>query len=245
MEKKSRSSEKGRTEIAAKKKPQFHHALLKKTTAQGKKAGDGERQNGAHVSNNNSDTKKPPTHPAKMRYVPKDVSEDDNGDAISIGVLKRNVSEEKSIDTSSSDPASKQLASTQTVGCTESLPDDMDIDALAALVSMRRSQAAASSSTDKRGDNSRAASKDDDDSHLDSDCNKKPAAKPKVGRGIPLYSDHEYDTSDDEWRGEKEFFQAASHPRDGPKKLSFEEMWMMKLQQTQQIMDRNSGCRRW
>ena len=249
MKKKSRSSKKERTEIVTKKKSHVDHVLLKmesvsnKTSAQGKNTTKLKRQKGGHVSNGNAYAKKPATHPGQISDVSTAVS-DDNGGAISKGFRKRNVSE-GSIDTSLFGNAIKQSTSTRALGSTESLPNDMDIDALAVLVSMRQSQPEANSATNKHDDDSQAASKDDDNSHLDSDHNKKQKAKMKVGRGIPLYSDDEYDTSEDEWRGEKEFFQPAAHPRDGPKKMSFEEMWMMKLQQTQSIMDRNSGCRRW
>eukprot|EP00986_Skeletonema_menzelii_P011638 scaffold6071_cov146-Skeletonema_menzelii.AAC.7 len=249
MKKKSRSSKKERTEIVTKKKSHVDHVLLKmesvsnKTSAQGKNTTKLKRQKGGHVSNGNAYAKKPATHPGQISDVSTAVS-DDNGGAISKCFRKRNVSE-GSIDTSLFGNAIKQSTSTRALGSTESLPNDMDIDALAVLVSMRQSQPEANSATNKHDDDSQAASKDDDNSHLDSDHNKKQKAKMKVGRGIPLYSDDEYDTSEDEWRGEKEFFQPAAHPRDGPKKMSFEEMWMMKLQQTQSIMDRNSGCRRW
>ena len=182
---------------------------------------------GGEVVNGNSYAKKP-----------KDVSDDDKG----VGPPKvlgrtRNVSEDMTCLLSRK--STKQDTSTSPTNVDESLPDEMDIDALAVAVATKKSYPAARSAV-QTATNS-AASKDDA-SQLENDSDKNPPTE-KVGRGVPLYSDNEY-SSDDEGRGEREFFQPTSHPRAGPK-LSFEEMWMMKLQRTQSIMDRNSGTRRW
>ena len=231
------------TELATKKAQNDHDqfdnkkSISSKASAQGKAAKKDKQQEKGHFTSRSG----------LMRDVSKDVSDDDNGDSISISIRKRNVSE-------GSDDASsfrKAFTSATTAAIKESLPDHMDIDALAALVSLRQSvptvQTAVNSAKNKHDDDSHVASKDDDDSQFHIDGKKrssKQTAKKKVGRGVPLYSDAEYESSDDEWRGEKEFFQPAVRPRDGPK-LSFEEMWMQKLQQTQAVMDRNSGNRRW
>jgi len=210
------------------------------------------QQKGGQVFNDSPYAKKSASIPG----LPRDVSQDMSDGSIPKVFRKRNVSEGSSEDNPLFGKATKQSTASSIAAIKESLPDEMDIDALATLVSMKQSypsmQATKNSAAGKHGGDSHTATKNDDDrnkspSKKKDDGHKSPSkqkAKQKVGRGVPLYSDDEYDTSDDEWRGEKEFFQPAAHPRDGPK-LSFEEMWMMKLQRTQTIMDRNSGARRW
>ena len=226
-----------------------------KTSDQVKQAQGGkgsEQQKGGQVFNDSPYAKKSASIPG----LPRDVSQDMSDGSIPKVFRKRNVSEGSSEDNPLFGKATKQSTASSIAAIKESLPDEMDIDALATLVSMKQSypamQATKNSAAGKHGGDSHTATKNDDDRNKSPPkkknvANKSPSkqkAKQKVGRGVPLYSDDEYDTSDDEWRGEKEFFQPAAHPRDGPK-LSFEEMWMMKLQRTQTIMDRNSGARRW
>jgi len=226
-----------------------------KTSDQVKQAQGGKgskQQKGGQVFNDSPYAKKSASIPG----LPRDVSQDMSDGSIPKVFRKRNVSEGSSEDNPLFGKATKQSTASSIAAIKESLPDEMDIDALATLVSMKQSypamQATKNSAAGKHGGDSHTATKNDDDRNKSPSKKKdvgykspsKQKAKQKVGRGVPLYSDDEYDTSDDEWRGEKEFFQPAAHPRDGPK-LSFEEMWMMKLQRTQTIMDRNSGARRW
>jgi hypothetical protein len=208
-----------------------------KTGAQIKEAKCDNDQKGGHVVKENHSSKKAATYPVlPLRDVSKDVSDDDSEDAISTIFRTRNVSEDMTA--SVLRKASKQDTSTSLTDVKESVADEMDIDALAAEVAMNQSHPAA-----QKPPKSAAGKHDVYPSQHDTEEDKQPS-KEKVGCGVPLYSDDDdYESSEDEGRGEREFFQPTSHPRDRPK-LSFEEMWMMKLQRTQSIMDRNNGTRR-
>jgi hypothetical protein len=240
----------GDSKVSSKAQSADGSDAIAKTGARVREAKGGKEQKGGRVVNVNHYAKKPASYPAMpLRDVSKDVSDDDSGDAISNLFRTRNVSEDMTATLFGK--AYKLDTSTGLTDIKERVADEMDIDALATAVAMKQSYPSVQTTTksaagkhdvdDSQIDNDKH---DVDDSQTDNDGDKHPL-KEKVGRGVSLYSDDDdYESSEDEGRGEREFFQPTAHPRDTPK-LSFEEMWMMKLQRTQSIMDRNNGTRRW
>jgi hypothetical protein len=137
-----------------------------KTSDQVKPAQGGKRskqQKGGQVFNDSPYAKKAASIPG----LPRDVSQDMSDGSIPKVFRKRNVSEGSSEDNPLFGKATKQSTSSSIAAIKESLPDEMDIDALATLVSMKQSypavQATKNSAAGKHGGDSHTATKNDDD----------------------------------------------------------------------------------
>ena len=204
-----------------------------------KKSGALDNQNYERGVSDKSHSKMPASYPEQQRKDGLiDVSDDDSKDVLSQLLCKRNVSEGSQDMTSFLGRTKKQTTASRYVPPGRSLPHELDIDALATAVATKQAhplqKSAARESVAKANDDYNlqhdAESQFSNNNDFEPECASKSEdnSKKKVGRGVPLYSDDE--SFDNEWRGEGSTV---------PKKLSFEELWKMKLERTQSMMNMN------